>query len=137
MRRTANRFAIFPVSLFLFSALSLNAQDTSTPHQATPAAQPTNTMRRAIEWKRFDYTCEKEAKLILYLRGQLIKVRFADKTYFMKQVSSADGARYSDGKVLWWGGGDGGFLQKDSPDSGGAMIVKGCKLDKPSPSNHP
>lgn len=93
-------------------------------------------MRRAIEWKRFEYTCEKEAKLTLYLRDQMVKVRFADRTYFMKQVPSADGARYSDGKVLWWGVGNGGFLQEDSPD-GGAMIVKDCKLDKPSPASHP
>ncbi len=136
MRRTANRFAICPVSLFLFSALSLNAQEPPAPPQAAPA-QPGNTMHRAIEWKRFDYTCENEAKLTLYLRGQMIKVRFADKTYFMKQVPSADGARYSDGKVFWWAVGDDGFLQEDSPDDNGAMIVKNCKLDKPSLSNHP
>jgi len=49
----------------------------------------------------------------------------------MRQVSSADGGRYSDGKVVWWGVGNGGFLQEDSPDGNGAMIVKDCKLDKP------
>ena len=135
MRLTANRFAIFAASLFLLPALSLNAQEASAPPQAT--AQPKNTMRRAVEWKRFEYTCEKEAKLTVYLRDQMVKVRFADKTYFMKQVPSADGARYSDGKVLWWGVGNGGFLQEDSPDADGAMIAKDCKLDQPSPTSHP
>ena len=34
----------------------------------------------------------------------------------MKQTMSADGNRYSDGKVVWWGKGNGGFLQEDTPD---------------------
>ena len=136
MRLNANRSAIFALPFFLLATLSVRAQEPSTPSQAPPA-QPKNTMRRAVEWKRFDYTCEKDAKLTLYLRDQMVKVRFADKTYFLKQVPSADGARYSDGKVLWWGVGDGGFLQEDSPDADGAMIVKDCKLDRPAPTSYP
>lgn len=135
MRLDVNRLAIFALPLFLLATLSLKAQEPSTPAQAP--AQPKNTMHRAVEWKRFDYTCEKEAKLTVYLRDQMVKVRFADKTYFMKQVPSAGGAHYSDGKVLWWGVGNGGFLQEDSPDGDGAMIVKDCRLDKPSATNQP
>jgi putative lipoprotein len=44
---------------------------------------------------------------------------------------SADGKRYSDGKVVWWGKDDGGFLQEDTPGGNGKTIVKDCKLDKP------
>lgn len=68
---------------------------------------------------------------MVYLHDQTVKIRFQDSSYLMRQVPSADGGRYSDGKVVWWGVGNGGFLQEDSPDGNGAMIVKDCKLDKP------
>ncbi len=84
-----------------------------------------------MEWKRFDYTCEGDQKLTVFLHGQTVKVRFKENSYLMKEVRSADGAKYSDGKVVWWGVGNGGFLQEDSADGNGAMIVKDCKLDKP------
>ena len=85
-----------------------------------------------MEWKRFDYTCAGDEKVTVYLHNDTVKVRHKDQTYFMKQVLSADGAKYSDGKVVWWGKGEGGFLQEDTPDGDGRMIVKDCKLDKPT-----
>jgi putative lipoprotein len=60
-----------------------------------------------------------------------VKVVYNNHVYFMKQVMSADGGRYSDGKTVWWGVGNGGFLQEDSADGNGEMIVKDCKLDSP------
>jgi len=35
---------------------------------------------------------------------------------------------------VWWGKGDGGFLQEDMPDGGGKMLVKDCVLDKAAAS---
>jgi membrane-bound inhibitor of C-type lysozyme len=107
---------------------------------ATPAAtakqdskpNPTNNMRPAMKWKRFDYTCEAGAKISVYLRDTTAKVRTSEHIYMMRQTSSADGNRYSDGKVLWWSKGDTGFLQEDTPDGDGKMLVKGCILDKPA-----
>jgi len=46
--------------------------------QAPPAAAPApphNTMRPAIKWKRFDYTCENNVKITVYLNGNTVKVR--------------------------------------------------------------
>jgi len=100
--------------------------------QDAPATRPANTMRPAIQWKRFDYTCENDAKIVVYLHDTTAKVRFKDQAYLMKQTPSADGNRYSDGKVLWWGKGDGGFLQEDTPDGDGKKLVKDCVLDKPA-----
>ncbi|MGB2625380.1 MAG: YbaY family lipoprotein [Candidatus Acidiferrum sp.] len=94
--------------------------------------QPQSTMKRAIDWKRFDYTCENGQKLVVYLHDQTAKVRYNDNNYLMKQTRSADGERYSDGKVVWWGKGNGGFLQEDTEDGNGAMILKDCKLDAPT-----
>ena len=136
MKPTVKPVVFFALTLSLFFGLPVSAQDApaSTP-PATPAAprsSPSNTMRRAVEWKHFEYTCEKGAKLSVYLRDQMAKIRFGDKTYFMKQVPSADGARYSDGKVSWWDVRSGGFLQEDSQDGDGAMLTKECKVDKPA-----
>ena len=109
-------------------------QAPSTPADpAKPAATPgpTNNVRPALKWKRFDYTCEAGAKITVYLRDTTAKVRTSDHVYLMRQARSADGNRYSDGKVLWWGKGDTGFLQEDTPDGDGRMLVTGCVLDKP------
>jgi uncharacterized lipoprotein YbaY len=109
---------------------------TPNPGQ-TPAPAPhppgtaSPTIRKAMEWKRFDYTCEGGTPLVVYLHNQTVKVSYKEKLYLMRQVPSADGGRYSDGKVVWWGKGNGGFLQADSADGDGAMMAKDCKLDKP------
>jgi putative lipoprotein len=109
------------------------AQQEQGPGAATSAspAKPQNTVRPAIKWKRFDYTCENGAKIVVYLRDTTAKVRFQDRFYLMRQTRSADGNRYSNGKVVWWGKGDGGFLQEDAPEGDGKIIVKDCVLEKP------
>ena len=104
---------------------------------AKPAPAPTNNVRPAIKWKRFDYTCEGGAKITVYLHNTTAKVRTHEQIYMMRQTPSADGNRYSDGKVLWWGKGDTGFLQEDTPDGDGKMLVKGCVLDKPAEAPKP
>jgi putative lipoprotein len=117
------------LTLGICLACSAQAQEPATP-EAAPVEKH-NNVRKAIEYKQFNYTCEGGVKLAVYLHGQAAKVRYGDQTYFMKQTMSADGNRYSDGKVVWWGKGNGGFLQEDTPDGNGKMIVKDCVLDKP------
>jgi len=55
----------------------------------------------------------------------------------MRQTPAADGNRYSDGKVLWWGKGETGSLQEDNPDGKGKILINGCVLDKPADSARP
>ena len=115
-------------------------QTPSTPADpAKPAAipGPTNNVRPAIKWKRFDYTCESGAKITVYLHDTVAKVRTPDHNYVMIQTRSADGNRYSDGKILWWSKGDTGFLREDTPDGDAKMLVKGCVLDKPADAAKP
>jgi membrane-bound inhibitor of C-type lysozyme len=124
----------------LLTGLAHAQQTPSTPTDpAKPAATPgpTSNVRPAIKWKRFDYTCEAGAKITVYLHNTTAKVRTNDQIYLMRQTHSADGNRYSDGKVLWWGKGDTGFLQEDSPDGDGKMLRKGCLLDKPADATKP
>jgi uncharacterized lipoprotein YbaY len=96
------------------------------------APQEQNNVRAAVKWKRFDYICENGAKVTVYLHDNTAKVRFQDHIYMMRQTPSADGNRYSDGKVVWWGKGDGGFLQEDAPDGDGKVMVKDCAADEAS-----
>lgn len=107
------------------------------PGKPAAAPGPTNNVRPAIKWKRADYTCEGGAKVIVYLHDSVAKVRTRDHIYMMRQTGSADGSRYSDGKILWWSKGDTGFLQEDMPDGDGKMLVKGCILDKPPDAAKP
>jgi putative lipoprotein len=103
----------------------------SAAKEPARGGQAQSTMRRAREWKQFAYTCEGGAKLTVYMGDAIVKVAYDKHVYLMKQVLSADGGRYSDGKTIWWSVGNGGFLQEDTPDGNGAMIVKDCKLDQP------
>src|SRR6516164_3742414 len=97
------KLRIIAVTAICIFAGALCAQ--STPPPAEGQQQPRSEMRKALVWKRFEYVCERNTKVIVYLRDELAKVRYADKQYLMKQTVSADGNRYSDGKVLWWGKG--------------------------------
>jgi len=128
-----SRYAIMALLLASLLAGAALAQEPTAPPAGTETVPPPahNNVRKAIRWKQFEYTCEGDAKLTVYLGDQLAKIRFGDNAYLMKQTMSADGNRYSDGKVVWWGKGNGGFLQEDTPDGNGKMIVKDCKLDKP------
>jgi membrane-bound inhibitor of C-type lysozyme len=124
----------------LMTGLAHAQQTPSTPtDSAKPAATPgpTNNVRPAMKWKRFDYTCEAGAKITVYVHNTTAKVRTHDQIYLMRQTRSGDGIRYSDGKVLWWGKGDTGFLQEDTPDGDGKMLVNGCVLDKPADTVKP
>lgn len=111
-------------------AADIAAQDTTAP--ATPPAQgqPHNNVKKAMRWKTFHYTCEGGATITVSLADTLAKVFYDNHQYLMKQTPSADGNRYADGKLVWWGKGDGGFLQEDTPDWNGKMVVKDCKMDK-------
>ena len=65
-------------AVLVFGALlaaMLSAQEPVAPAAQTP---PESNVRRAIPWKQFDYTCEGGAKLTVYLRGDMAKIRFQD-----------------------------------------------------------
>jgi uncharacterized lipoprotein YbaY len=120
-----NRAAIMILALACPTAATARSQEAQPPNAA-----PKDNVRRAIPWKQFTYTCDGGAKVYVALSGDVAKVLYQDHQYLMKQTMSADGERYSDGKVVWWGKGTGGFLQEDQPDGNGKMIVQNCKLDK-------
>jgi putative lipoprotein len=117
----------FGVAILLLGSSAVRAQEAPPP----VPAKPSNEVRPAIRWKQSNYTCEGGAKLTVYLHNETAKVRYQDHAYVMTETRSADGNRYSDGKVAWWSKGNGGFLEEDTPDGNGKMLVKDCQLDKP------
>jgi len=132
MRKTRNAAAIAAIGALAAIAFAQEAKPPASAPAGTAAApQASNEVRKAIPWKRFSYTCAGEAKVTVYLRSDMVKVRYEDKQYLMKQTMSGSGTRYSDGKVVWWSKGNTGFLQEDNPDWNGEMIVKDCKLVEP------
>ena len=115
------------VVIVLLGAGAAHSQEVSPPQPA----KPSNGVRAAIRWTQFDYTCEGGTKLTVYLHNETAKVRYGGTTYLMTHARSADGNRYSDGKVAWWGKGNAGFLEEDAPDGSGKRIAKDCQLDQP------
>jgi putative lipoprotein len=128
---TTKRHAVAALTWGTLLTVAITAQETAPPPAQSQNATPHNNVRRAIRWKRAQYTCESGKKLTVELGDTYAKISYADRSYLLKQTVSADGNRYSDGNVVWWGKGNGGFLQEDSPDGSGKMIVKDCKLDQP------
>ena len=134
---TLVRYASVGVLMTVFAVTQQTPSTAGAPAKLAAAPCPSNNVRPAIKWKRFDYTCEGGARITLYLHNNTAKVRTNEHLYLMRQTSSADGNRYSDGKVLWWGKGDEGFLQEDTPAGDGRMLVTGCVLDKPADARKP
>jgi putative lipoprotein len=100
------------------------------PARPQSPERPRNNIRRAIEWKRIDYTCDGGAKVTVSLSGTMARVRYQDHTYLMKETESREGARFSDGKLVWWSRDKGAFLQDNSPAGYGKMLVQDCRPDK-------
>ena len=125
----------FVMTCFTVAQQTPSAQ--ADPAKPAAAAEPKNNVRPAIKWKRFDYTCEAGAKVTVYLHDSVAKVRTQDHIYMMRLTRSADGNRYSDGKLLWWSKGNTGFLQEETPEGEGKMLVQGCVLDKPAEAPKP
>ena len=102
-------------------------QQAGADAQAPRSAEEHNNVRAAAKWRRFDFTCEGEAKIVVMIHDSSAKVYYAEHLYLMRQTPAADGTRYSDGKVVWWSKGDTGFLQEEDTSIGeGQKIVKDC-----------
>jgi uncharacterized lipoprotein YbaY/membrane-bound inhibitor of C-type lysozyme len=130
MQTNLRVWTLLAAGLFLCGATK--AQDAQTPNPPPEQGVPQSEIRRAIRWKAVEYSCADGEKVSVQLSGTLAKVLFQGHQYLLKQTVSADGDRHSDGKLVWWGKGDGGFLQEDTPDGDGKFLAKDCKLEKPA-----
>ena len=80
-------------------------------------------------WHRASYSCDNKIRVQVSYRGTIARVTFEGQVHVMKQVLSADGGRYSDGKLVWWSKGNGGFLTDASEGgpSGPPRLADNCK----------
>jgi len=120
------------LAVAFFRGEAITAQEVQAPSAAPEQRGPQSEIRRAIRWKALAYTCEGGVQVSVYVSDSLARVLFQNREYLLKQTPSADGNRYSDGKLLWWSKGEEGFLQDASPDGNGKMFAKDCQLDKPA-----
>ena len=130
MGRRSRASARFALRFFVLGTVVL-AAEMPVRGQAGSVNPAADQVRPAIEWKRFDYVCAGGVKLTVFLHGQTVKVRSEDHLYLLMQTRSADGTRYSDGRVVWWNRGDSGFLSEDAPSGEGRMIEKDCQRIEP------
>ena len=116
--------------LFLFFASPHLALAQQT---ATPSAEPKS--HRMPVARTFSYACEGGSTVNVTLREQNARVTFRDKSYSMKQVRSGSGARYSDGKIVWWNKGYDGFLEDESDPSHPVNLARNCRQTSPAPKS--
>jgi len=106
------------------SAQSLLAQEPAPQPPASNAAPAMSTT-----WHRVSYLCDNKIRIQVSYRGTVARVSFEGQLHVMKQVASADGGRYSDGRLVWWSKGNGGFLTDASEGgpSGPPRLADNCK----------
>ena len=91
------------------SSASSPASPTQNPITNPQPVQSPDVAARAVP-RRFRYVCDNSVQVLVTYRGSSARVVYKNHLYEMKQVPSADGGRYSDGKLVWWNVGRGGFL---------------------------
>ncbi len=124
--------------LMLFGvAQPLLAQEPASSQNPVPSDAP--AVRTA--WHHVSYACDNNVHVRVNYRSTIAQVFFRGQVHLMKQVLSADGGRYSDGKLVWWSKGNGGFLTEASEGgpSGPPRLADNCtqivpKVDNPAPA---
>ncbi len=102
-----------------------------------PPPQPAPQTPARVAPIRASYTCDNNVSLVVTYRGPSARVSYKGHIYLMKQVLSADGGRYSDGTLVWWSKGRGGFLAKadDTSPAGGEQLASNChQVDSKPPT---
>jgi putative lipoprotein len=84
---------------------------------------------------KFSYACDNGATVVVYLRETNARVIFGEKSYLMKQVEAASGTRYSDGTVVWWSKGYGGFLRDETNPDQPVSLATNCRQVSPPPAS--
>jgi putative lipoprotein len=77
------------------------------------------------------YVCDNNVRVLVTYRGSSARVFYHNRLYAMNQVKSADGGRYSDGKLVWWNVGKGGFLANADDDRSSASTPLAAHCHEP------
>jgi membrane-bound inhibitor of C-type lysozyme len=108
-----------------WGAVALGQEPGAQPPPQSPASSPARSTQNPITNPqpvpspdaaaravphRVRYICDKNVRVLVTYRGLSARVFYKNHLYPMTQAVSADGGRYSDGKLVWWNVGKGGFL---------------------------
>jgi uncharacterized lipoprotein YbaY len=137
------RFIVLGVVIALSARTALGQEPGAQPPPQSPASSPASSTQNPITNPqpvpspdvaaravphRFRYVCDSNVQVLVTYRGSSVRVVFKNHLYEMKQVPSADGGRYSDGKLVWWNVGRGGFLANadDNRSSASTQLAANC-----------
>jgi membrane-bound inhibitor of C-type lysozyme len=101
------------------SPASSPASSTQNPITNPQPVPSSDVAARAVP-HRVRYVCDNNVRVLVTYRGSSARVFYNNHLYAMNQVVSADGGRYSDGKLLWWNVGQGGCLAHADDDRSSA-----------------
>jgi putative lipoprotein len=109
------------------SPASTPAKSTQNPITNPQPVRSPDVAARAVPY-RLRYACDNDVRVLVTYRGSSARVVYKNHLYEMKQVVSADGGRYSDGKLVWWNVGRGGFLANadDDRSSTSTQLAANC-----------
>ena len=106
-------------------ALTMAVAVPATGAQDSAAPPPSESHRMPVT-RKFTYSCDHGAKVVVYLRERDARILFKDKAYLMKQVEAASGTRYSDGQFVWWSKGPTGFLRDETNPNQPVPLAGNC-----------
>jgi uncharacterized lipoprotein YbaY len=142
-RWPASKFIVLAVVIFFSARAALGQEPGAQPPPQSPASSPASSTQNPITnpqpvpspdiaaravHHRFRYVCDNSVEVLVTYRGSSARVLYKNQLYEMKQVPSADGGRYSDGKLVWWNVGRGGFLMNadDDRSSTSTQLAANC-----------
>jgi len=107
------------------------------PSNPPAGGSPSAHMMRT--WRRFTYTCDGDAKVVVNLHAKQARVVFKGHTYNLQQTDESDGQKYTDGAVVWRNKDEVGILERASKSGGKKSLASGCHLQSagtapPAPS---
>ena len=119
----------------IFIVLSFLVVSSLSPAQgpAGQSAQPKS--HRMPVPRKFSYACDGGLTVNVTIREQSARVSFKDESYSMQQVRAGSGARYAEGKIVWWNKGYQGFLQDESDPNHPIKLAENCKQTSPPPKS--
>jgi membrane-bound inhibitor of C-type lysozyme len=98
-----------------------------TPSTPPAGGSPSSHMMRT--WRRLNYTCDGDAKVVVNLHAKEARVAFKGHTYNLKQVDESEGQKYTDGSVVWHNKEEVGSLERTSKSGGDSKsLAAGCHL---------
>jgi membrane-bound inhibitor of C-type lysozyme len=98
----------------------------ATPATPSSGASPSAHMMRT--WRRLNYTCDGDAKVVVNLHAKEARVTFKGHTYNMKQLDESEGQKYTSGSLVWRIKDEVATLENSAKSGENKSLAAGCHL---------